>query len=81
MRSQSYKADTIQCKITSLGGHCNANVLLKTVAPRLGNYCKAGGTLCERECDFRPAQSAADMLFAVRRLQELKRVKYQISSV
>ena len=45
------------------------------VASRLSNYCEAKGILPEEQCSFRPARSAIDMLFAVRRLQELGRAR------
>ena len=43
------------------------------VASRLSNYCEAKGILPEEECGFRPPRSTIDMLFVVRRLQELGR--------
>ena len=48
-------------------------VLLKIVACRLSNYCETEGLRPEEQCDFRPARSTMDMLFVVRRLQELGR--------
>ena len=48
-------------------------VLLKIVTSRLSNYCEVRGILPEEQCGFRPAWSTADMLFVVRRLQELGR--------
>ena len=50
-----------------------ANVLRKMVASRLSIYCKAKGILPEEQRVFRPARSIIDMLFVVRRLQELLR--------
>ena len=52
-----------------------AKVLLKMVASRLSNYCEAKGILPEEQCSFRPARSTIDMLFVVRRLQELGRAR------
>ena len=46
---------------------------MKIVASRLSNYCEARGILPEEHCGFRPARSTVGMLFAVRRLQELRR--------
>ena len=46
-------------------------MLLKIVASCLSKYCEAGGILTEEQCGFRPARSTVDMLFVVRRLQEL----------
>ena len=66
--------------------HCNSyrgislvahsgKVLLKMVASRLSNYCESEGILPEEQCGFRPARSTVDMLFVVRRLQELGRAR------
>ena len=52
-----------------------AKVLLKMVASRLSNYCEAKGILPERKCGFRQVRSTIDMLFVVRRLQELGRAR------
>ena len=46
-------------------------VLLKVVARRLSAYCKAKGLLPEEQCGFRPNRSTTDMMFVVRRLQEI----------
>ena len=57
----------------SLVAHAS-EVLLKTFASRFSNYCcEARAILPEEQCGFRPARSAVDMLFVVRRLQELGR--------
>ena len=45
------------------------------VASCLSNYCEAKGILPEEQCVFRPARSAIDTLFVVRRLQELGRAR------
>ena len=50
-------------------------VLLKIVAHRLSGLCEAGGILPEEHCGFRPGRSTVDMLFVMRRLQELGRRK------
>ena len=47
--------------------------LLKIVATRLSAYCEARNLLPEEQCGFRPHRSTTDMMFAVRRLQELGR--------
>ena len=49
--------------------------MLKMVASRLSNYCEAKRILPEEQCGFRPARSTIDMLFVVRRLQELGRAR------
>ena len=48
-------------------------VLLKIVATRLSAYCEARNLLSEAQSGFRPYRSRTDMMFAVRRLQELGR--------
>ena len=56
----------------SLVAHAG-KVLLKIVATRLSAYCEARNLLPEEQCGFRPHRSTTDMMFAVRRLQELGR--------
>ena len=56
----------------SLVSHA-AKVLLKVVARRLSAYCEAKGLLPEEQCGFRPNRSTTDMMFVVRRLQEVGR--------
>ena len=48
-------------------------VLLKIVDNRLGDFCEEAGILPEEQCGFRPQRSTTDMIFVVRRLQELGR--------
>ena len=48
-------------------------VLLKIVANRLSDYCEAHGILTDEQCGFRSERSTVNMLFEVRRLQELAR--------
>ena len=48
-------------------------VLLKVVDRRLSAYCEAKGLLPEEQCGFRPNRSTTDMMFVVRRLQEIGR--------
>ena len=50
-----------------------SKVLLKIVANRLNDYGEAHGLLPDGQCGFRPERSTVDMLFVVRRLQELAR--------
>ena len=56
----------------SLVSHAG-KVLFKIVATRLGAYCETRNLLPEEQCGFRPHRSTKDMIFAVRRLQELGR--------
>ena len=58
----------------SLVAH-SGKVMLKMVASRLSNHSEAKRILPEEQCDFRPARSTVDMLFVVRRLQELGRAR------
>ena len=48
-------------------------VLLKVVARGLSAYCEAKGLLPEEQFGFRPNRSTTDMMFVVRRLQEIGR--------
>ena len=48
-------------------------VLLNVVARRLSAYCEAKGLLPEEQCGFRPDRSTTNMMFVVRRLQEVGR--------
>ena len=43
------------------------------VARRLSAYCEARGLLLEEQCGFRPDHLTTDMMFVVRRLQEVVR--------
>ena len=48
-------------------------ILLNLVTNRLGDFYEEAGTLPEEQCGFRPQRSTIDMMFIVRRLQELGR--------
>ena len=50
-------------------------ILLKIIARRLSEYCGRVGILPEEQSGFRPNRSATDMMFVIRRLQELARKK------
>ena len=50
-------------------------VLHEVIAGRLSDYCGRENILPEEQCGFRPQRSTVDMMFAVRRLQELARKK------
>ena len=56
----------------SLVSHAG-KVFLKVVARRLGAYCEAKGLLPDEQCRFQPNRSTTDMMFVVRRLQEIGR--------
>ena len=69
------KGDTTECgnyRGISLVSHVG-KVLLEVVARRLIAYCEAKGLLPEEQCGFRPNRSTTDMMFVVRRLQEIGR--------
>ena len=48
-------------------------ILLKVIASRLSDYCEREDILPEAQVAFRPHRSMIDMMFVVRRLQELAR--------
>ena len=67
------KGDKTECgnyRGISLVSHAG-KVLLKVVARRLSAYFEAKGLLPEEQCGFRPNRSTTDMMFVVRRLQEI----------
>ena len=71
------KKDRAECgnyRGISLVAHAG-KVLLKVIAGRLNDYCERENILPEEQCGFRPQRSTVDMMFVVRRLQELARKK------
>ena len=66
------RTECSNCRGLSLVAHAG-KVLLKIVANRLGDFCEDAGILPEEQCGFRPQRSTTDMMFVVRRLQELGR--------
>ena len=69
------KGDKTECRNyrgISLVSHAG-KVLLKVVARRLSAYCKAKGLLSEEQCGLRPERSTTDIMFVMRRLQEIGR--------
>ena len=48
-------------------------------ARRLSAYCEVKGLLPEEQCGFRPDRSTTDMMFVVRRLQEVGRKQAGVS--
>ena len=50
-------------------------ILLKIIARRLREYCERVGILPGEQSGFRPNRSTNDMMFVIRRLQELARKK------
>ena len=71
------KKDRTECgnyRGISLVAHAG-EILLKIIARRLSEYCERVGILPEEQSGFRPNRSTTDMIFVVRRLQELTRKK------
>ena len=69
------KKDRTECgnyRGISLVAHAG-KAFLKIVTTRLSAYCEARNLLPEEQCGFHPHRSTTDMMFAVRRLQELGR--------
>ena len=67
------KKDRTECgnyRGISLVAHAG-KILLKIIARRLSEYCERVG----EQSDFRPNRSTTDMMFVIRRLQELARKK------
>ena len=71
------KKDRTECanyRGISLVAHAG-KVLLKIIARRLSEYCERVGILPEEQSGFRPNRSTTDMMFVIRRLQQLARKK------
>ena len=71
------KKDRTECgnyRGISLVAH-TGKILLKIIARRLSEYCERVGILPEEQNGFRPNRFTTDMMFVVRRLQELARKK------
>ena len=69
------KKDRTECgnyRGISLVAHAG-KILLNIIARRLSEYCERVGILPEVQSDFRPNCSTTDMIFIIRRLQELAR--------
>ena len=71
------KKDRTECgnyRAISLLAHAG-KILLKIIARRLSEYCERVGILPEEQSGFRPNRSTTDVMFVIRRLQELVRKK------
>ena len=71
------KKDRTECgnyRGISLVAHA-CKMLLKIIARRLSEYCERVGILPEEQSGFRANRSTTDMMFMIRRLQELARKK------
>ena len=51
------------------------NILQKIIARRLSEYCECAGILQKEQSDFRSNHFTIDIMFMIRRLQELAREK------
>ena len=72
LHKRKYRAECGNHRRISLVAHAG-KVLLKIVATRLSAYCEARNLLPEEKCGSRPHRSTTDIMFVVRRLQELGR--------
>ena len=71
------KKDRTECgnyKGISLVAHAG-KILLKIITRRVSEYCERAGIPPEEQRGFRPNRSTNDMMFVIRRLQELARKK------
>ena len=71
------KKDRTECgnyRGISLVAHAG-KILLKIIARRLSEYCELVGILPEEQSGFRPNCCTTDMMFVIRRMQELARKK------
>ena len=74
LHKKKYRTECGNYRGISLVAHAG-KVLLKLIAGRLSDYCEREGTLPEEQYGFKPHRSTVDMMFVVRRLQELARKK------
>ena len=70
LHKKKYRTECSNYRGLSLVAHVG-NVLLKIVVNRLGDFCEEAGILPKEQCGFRSQRSTTDMMFVVRRLQEL----------
>ena len=71
------KKDRTECgnyRGISLVAHAG-KILLKIIARRLSEFCERVGILPEEQSVFRSSRSTTDMMFVIRRLQELAQKK------
>ena len=66
--------ETLNYRGISLVAHAS-KILLKIIARRLSEYGERVGILLEEQSNFRPNRSTTDMMFVIRRLQELSQNK------
>ena len=71
------KKDQTECvnyRGISMGAYAG-KILLKIIARRPSEYCEPVGIVPEEQSGFRPNRSTTDMMFVIRRLQDLVRKK------
>ena len=74
LHKKKYQTECGNYRGISLVAHAG-KVLLKFIASRPSDYCERENILPEEQCGFRPQRSTIDMMFVLRRLQELARMK------
>ena len=73
LHKKKYRTESGNYRGISLVAHAG-KVLLKVIAGCLSDYCERENIRLEEQCGFRPQErSTVDMMFVVRRLQELAR--------
>ena len=74
LHKKKHRAECGNYRGISLVAHAG-KILLKIIARRLSEYCERVGILPKERSGFRPNSSTTDMMFVIRRLQELARNK------
>ena len=74
LHKKKYRAGCGNNRGISLVAHAG-KILMKIIARRLSEYCERVGILPEEQSGFRPNRSTTDMMFVIRRLQDLARKK------
>ena len=74
LHTRKYRTESGNYRDISHAAHAG-NVLLKVIAGGRIDYCERENISPEEQCRFRPQRSTVDIMFVVRRLQELARKK------
>ena len=74
LHKKKERTDCGKYRAISLVAHAG-KILLKIIARCLSEYCECVGILPEEQSGFRPNRSTTDVMFVIRRLQELARKK------
>ena len=75
LHKKKYRTECDNYRGISLVAHAG-KILLKIIARRLSEYCERLGVLPEEQSGFRSNRSTTDVMFVIRRLQELARRKW-----